>query len=207
MDHVTPPAPAVRRYVGVDLGQLNDYTAVCVLEQAGTHPDALYAVRHLERWRGVAYPDQVSRLQRLLGTPELHGADLIVDRTGVGIAVVDSMRAAGLRPIAVSIHGGETVSGGGTEYRCPKRDLVGVVAVLLQAGRLKIAQQLPDAATLAEELRNFKVQFNPQTAHDSYAAWREQDHDDLVLAVALAAWFAETVGSYPIQIFLGGSRV
>jgi hypothetical protein len=30
------------------------------------------------------------------------------------------------------------------------------------------------------------------TGHDSYGQWREGQHDDLVLAVALAAWWAET---------------
>ena len=29
------------------------------------------------------------------------------------------------------------------------------------------------------------------TAHDSYSAWREEDHDDLVISVALAAWWGE----------------
>jgi hypothetical protein len=28
-------------------------------------------------------------------------------------------------------------------------------------------------------------------AHDSYGAWREGAHDDLVLAVAVAAWYGE----------------
>ncbi|MDD1753960.1 MAG: hypothetical protein LUQ38_12840 [Methanotrichaceae archaeon] len=42
------------------------------------------------------------------------------------------------------------------------------------------------------ELLNFKVKIDPQTAHDSYSAWRESEHDDLVLSVALACWYAET---------------
>ncbi len=29
------------------------------------------------------------------------------------------------------------------------------------------------------------------TAHDSYEAWREGDHDDLVLSVAMACWAGE----------------
>ena len=41
---------------------------------------------------------------------------------------------------------------------------------------------------------HFKVKIDPQTAHDSYSAWREADHDDLVLAVALACWLGEKVG-------------
>jgi len=44
---------------------------------------------------------------------------------------------------------------------------------------------------LVKELENFKVKVNIQTAHDSYEAWRESDHDDLVLALALACWWAE----------------
>jgi hypothetical protein len=29
--------------------------------------------------------------------------------------------------------------------------------------------------------------------YDSYSAWREQDHDDLVLAVALACWWGQNM--------------
>jgi hypothetical protein len=44
---------------------------------------------------------------------------------------------------------------------------------------------------------NFRVKIDPLTAHDSYGAWREGQHDDLVLAVALAVWFAEHGGGRP----------
>ena len=73
----------------------------------------------------------------------------------------------------------------------PKRDLVGAVQVLLQNERLKIARQLPEAETLRRELQNFRVKIDPKTAHDSYSHWREKEHDDLVLATALAAWFRQ----------------
>ncbi len=79
----------------------------------------------------------------------------------------------------------------GDDYRVPKRDLVSTLQVLFQAGRLKVAGDLPEARTLTEELLNFKVTINAKTAHDSYESWREGIHDDLVLAVALACWHAE----------------
>jgi hypothetical protein len=63
--------------------------------------------------------------------------------------------------------------------------------VLLQQARLQIAQNLPETPMLMQELLNFKVKIDPSTAHDSYSAWREQDHDDLVLALALACWWGE----------------
>ena len=39
------------------------------------------------------------------------------------------------------------------------------------------------------EMQSFKVKIDPKTAHDSYSAWRENAHDDLVLAACLAVWF------------------
>jgi hypothetical protein len=60
---------------------------------------------------------------------------------------------------------------------------------LLQADRLLIATSLPDAGTLQQELLDYRVKLSP-TAHDSYNV-REGAHDDLVLATALACWFAE----------------
>ena len=40
------------------------------------------------------------------------------------------------------------------------------------------------------ELLNFRRKIDLRTAHDSYEHWRESDHDDLVLATALACWSA-----------------
>ncbi len=60
--------------------------------------------------------------------------------------------------------------------------------MLLQNQRLKIAEGLPLADILTRELLAFRVKINLSTGHDSYEAWRERDHDDLVLAVALACY-------------------
>jgi hypothetical protein len=59
---------------------------------------------------------------------------------------------------------------------------------LIMKKRLKIAPQLPEAQTLVREMQTFQVKISLDTAHDSYGAWREGTHDDLVLAVALALW-------------------
>ena len=62
---------------------------------------------------------------------------------------------------------------------------------MLQNGQRKIAEGLSLRETLVKELLNFRVKINISTAHDSYEAWREGDHDDLVLSVALACWAGE----------------
>ena len=35
------------------------------------------------------------------------------------------------------------------------------------------------------------MKINVATGHDSYEAWREGDHDDLVLSLALAVWYGQ----------------
>ena len=52
---------------------------------------------------------------------------------------------------------------------------------------------LPHAETLRAELINFRARIDPVTAHDSYGAdWRrEGGHDDILLALAVAVWYAE----------------
>jgi hypothetical protein len=172
-----------------------------------------YRVRFAERRRGAPYPEIAAGVRDLLREPPLAGrASLVVDATGVGAPVIDALRAFGLRPIAISIHGGAEVRRDlpgrplGLAFGVPKRDLVAAVQVLLQSGRLKFADGLPDLATLKRELLAFKARIDPQTAHDSYAAWREADHDDLVLAVALACWYATQARPAPTALAQAAAR-
>lgn len=169
--------------------------------------EGTYDVRHLERMPlGTPYPTQVERVARIV--KDLRNRDdvlfgrgsvrLVVDQTGVGRPVVDMLRQAGLRDlIAVSIHGGDTSTNEGSEHRVPKRELVSIVQVLLQTERLRIAASLPEAQTLTKEMLAFRVTFSA-TGHDTYGNdWRENPHDDMVLAVALAAWAGERTRRRP----------
>ena len=77
--------------------------------------------------------------------------------------------------------------------RVPKKHLASTVQVLLQEGRLRIGRDLPHAGTLTAEMQNFKAKINPN-GHVGYGAgddWRDGNHDDLVLALALACWLGE----------------
>ena len=189
--------------VGLDLGQSRDYTALAVLQRiaGASRAEAQYHLRHLERPPlGTLYTAIVERTRELLATAPLQGSrtPLVVDRTGVGSAVTDMFTAAGLRPYAVTITGGESVVRESQYHaRVPKRELVGLLVALFQSGRLKVAQELELAPALLDELLNFRVKVNLQTAHDSYEAWRESAHDDLVLATSLACWHAENAPARP----------
>lgn len=169
-----------------------------------------YQVRHLERLPlGTPYPEQVEKVSQIVtlvrqqqaasvgpwqSAPKPRPPRLIVDQTGVGRPVVDMLRKAGHRSLtAVTITAGDTATREGMEHRVPKRELVSVLQVLLQTERLAVAAALPEAETLTKEMLAFKVTIS-KTGHDSYGNdWRENPHDDLVLAVALAAWAGERV--------------
>ena len=118
--------------------------------------------------------------------------ELIVDKTGVGVAVTDLLKERRLNYIAVTITGlGQKANRTGTrEYSVPKQDLVSALEVPFHKGNLKVAKGLEGWPKLREELLNFRRKQNKVTAHISYEHWRESDHDDLVLAAALACWKA-----------------
>lgn len=193
-----------RYTVGLDLGQSDDYTALAVLEEGGVIVEeaeptpreaVIYGLMHLERARGMSYVSIVEMVGAMLSAPPLAGhsqlGQLVIDRTGVGAAVFDMFVDAGLSPIGVSIHGGsQVITQAWDDIHVPKADLVAIVKRLLGEQRLRWPDALPFRETLETELSSFRYKLNPVTAHASYAAWREREHDDLVLAVALAAWYA-----------------
>jgi len=189
--------------IGVDLGQARDYTAICILErfeeltgeaEKGRWISRVrYEMPHLERLPlGTSYPEIVERLKGLLARlPPHERVKVLVDRTGCGRPVVDLLRSEKLKIIPVTIIFSGAVTGARYfGYNVAKRELISNLAILLQSDRLKIARSLPEAAAMIEELQNFKIKFT-KAGNDTYEAWRESDHDDLVLAAAMAAWFGE----------------
>jgi hypothetical protein len=193
-------------FVGLDLGQAQDFTALAVLARSFVlpgDPSALrrcsFALRHLQRFPlGTHYSEVLGTLVKLLQAPPLVGAFVVVDQTGVGRAVVDTL-ADGLRnrvtclfcPVTITT-GQEVTTGLGGSLRVPKKELVGILQVLLQNRRLQVARKLPEAQLLLRELENFRMKVI-NLRPESLETWREGHHDDLVLAVALAAWVGEQV--------------
>jgi hypothetical protein len=202
--------------VGLDLGQANDFTAATVLDRVLqfeldwrereplNHTRKFsYEVPHLQRFRlGTSYPDIVAAIGKLMASLPQRKArpKLIVDATGVGRPIVDMFSKARLSPVAVTITGGTNeTSSSDFDHNVPKRNLVGALQVVMQSGRLKIARGLPEADVLVSELANFKVKISA-SGHDSYEAWRESVHDDLVLSASIAVWFAERMLRFTSRI-------
>jgi hypothetical protein len=64
---------------------------------------------------------------------------LAVDKKWMEAPVQDLFQQEGLEPVGLLIHGGDKASHEGESWRFPKRDLVGILQVLLLIGRLKVA--------------------------------------------------------------------
>lgn len=195
-------------FIGVDLGQKHDYTAISILERAiivegernpynferPTHTQ--YTIRYLERLPlEIPYPEIVDRISQLVRHPALGTRKyLVVDATGVGQPVVDLFRQS--KPLAklmpVILTGGSKPSDDGRTWRVPRHDLLVGLEIALQTERLKISEGLPEAQALLHEMRNLRKAIT-QSGEDVIRPERTSIHDDLVFATALANWSATEV--------------
>jgi len=159
-------------YIGVDLGQKQDYTAIAIVEreEARVNQGRVYAAQPIVPVRLL-----VRRVHRVaLGTPYPR----------VVAPVVDMLRAAGLRCeiTAVTITGGERESRRGSrDVGVPKRDLIAGVQLALEKGELRIARKMKEVGSLVRELVAMRIGAGSEDGGE---------HDDLVIALALACWRA-----------------
>jgi hypothetical protein len=198
-------------YVGVDLGQAGDPSAISIAESVGikncndlgeTYFDTEYHIRYIQRLPlNTTYPAIVSHTHKMtLTKPLLDDYKAVLDGTGVGRPVVDLFRQANIRTIPVTITGGGTESFNDVDgyWHVPKKILVSNMQVLLGNNRVKFADDLPDKQTLINELINFKIKIST-AGNDTYEAWREGQHDDLVLSIAIALWYANKFGAIKVD--------
>ena len=189
-------------YLGVDLGQKQDPTALALVRRieyrnpfGGPRFDGLGVVG-LERVPlGTPYPVVVERLWRLTHRMGLIGqVKVVVDATGVGSPVVDAMRQAGLgaEVTAVTITGGDKESNKGMDYHVPKQDLMMGLQLLLEKRELKISRKVGEAGALVKELVNMRQQTGVR-GRLRVGAEAFGEHDDLVMALALAVWKAKRI--------------
>jgi hypothetical protein len=193
-----PPANNLPLLFGLDLGQSRDYSALACVEQVEGDDGKEFNVRHLHRWPlGTPYttpegePNGIAEDLCELIEQAQREVILVLDATGCGRPVVDIFRRYGLgvkklAPVTITAGAHATCTGGW--WTVPKRDLAGAVAVGLEQRTLRIAPGLKQVPVLAQELTTFRVK-TTASGNETFESWREKDHDDLVLATALAVWF------------------
>jgi len=207
-------------WLGVDIGKVVDPAALSLLERVRTFVpgpfqagfqvhgswSTSYGIRHLERLKlGTPYPLVAERVgavcESLAASSPVSGPlmEVVVDVTGVGRPVFDmlvaiiSAKRLRVRVVGVNYTGGNLPSmaaDGSSIWNLPKRDLVACLVLLFQSRELRIAERLPEAQVLVNELVNFQQTIS-DAGRDSYGNDpKRAKNDDYVNASALAAWRA-----------------
>ena len=195
----TPVAVDERYYVGLDLGFRQDYSALAVISRTDIYHaerDAAtyermrtteFRIRKLARAPlNTEYPEIVRRVGKMLRNPEAQGrSTLVVDATGVGAAVVQLFKRAqlGATLTPVTITAGDRESRSGAGWNVPKKELLMQLQVMIQQRTLRVAEDCTLRRELIREMQQMRT--------CEFRGWRSGEHDDLVLAVALAAWAAK----------------
>ena len=184
-------------FIGLDLGQKRDHTAIAVVEREekrlawmDSMPQCM-RIRYLQRIPlGTPYTKVVEQVGEIVRHPMMGGrCRLVADAPGVGAPVVDLLKAAHLNCslTPVMITSGERASSQGDQWNVPKRDLLMNLLVMLEAGELRIPRRLGEAGALVRELSAVEMRHRAGGGV-RMGADGAGEHDDLVMAVALACW-------------------
>ena len=211
--------------IGLDLGQSRDSSAAVLVERVlviepfdettfdqkhsagGYWIDERYVVdtwhvRHIRKWPlGTDYTAVVDDVADMFGDPDInHQAKLVMDYGGVGRGVydmfVEAYRAGRLGdrwPDRVTLTGGFATSAS-TGTASHKGDVVSKLLAASQRGRVTIPPELDHAEALQNEIRAFTLK-QSKTGSVRFEAKHESDHDDLLLALAMAVWRKHNQGS------------
>ncbi len=199
---ITPNTTVLRYFLGIDLGQRQDHSAIAILERhtrlTGDRDPVTYqpyekttlVLRHIERFPlNTPYTSLIWKIKDLLANPNIERDHRIaIDATGVGGPFLDFLRQNGVQRnlVAVSITAGETQSVHHNTHYIPKRDLLTNLQLQLQNRALQISTHLPHAPILRDELASLRRY--TATRGETYQPDRCGSHDDLLMALALAAW-------------------
>ena len=141
-----------------------------------------YIVRQAERVAlGTPYPEVVGRVKSIVAQMSVLGQCVVVlDGTGVGVAVLDLMREIGVgcRVLPVVITSGQASS----STHVPRVELVTKMQVMAQRGELEIAAGCGYLDQLKRELVHLRLEGRRSGGGE---------HDDMALALALACWRAK----------------
>jgi len=154
--------------IGVDLGQMDDYTAISVIDR-----DTRELV-HFDRFRGIDYPLQKQHI--IAKAKRYNNARVVIDATGVGRPIYEDLGKSGVFVEDFTFSGKS------------KEELIGNLIVCVNEAYVKI----PPIPALVDEMKAFEYLYiNEKTGeklrNTRYSA-PKGFHDDCVMSLALALW-------------------
>jgi len=172
---MTPPA--LSWHLGLDLGQRRDHSALATL----SCEESRLVIRDIERFPlGTSYLFYSEAIRERLHHIGALAAVLTVDAGGPGAPVVENLDRAnlGIEIDPIVITSGRQ-AGRGT---VPRKMLLGNLIRLIDCKRLVTHKALENWPILVAEM----LDLNASTSHPN----KTSNHDDMVIALALAAWQA-----------------
>ena len=201
--------------ISCDIAQRRDYTALQVYRRTPTisrTDDKEFVFQDLvyqAKWQGITYTDLAHRLVQIVNRRDVVGNNtLLVDGTGVGVAVVDVLRDNGLLPVPIvatsggqarplyanvgeifkesgKIRGMQTIK----EWHVPKVEMVQSGQVAMEQQIVRVAPNVDYLDDFKEQLFGFKGKFNEKTHNTKYENETEGLHDDFITCYLQAMWW------------------
>lgn len=198
------PLMGMQYCLSQDLGKLGDWHGEVLTEvrprlrsrtevgrpwQSDADVDVMYP-EIIVKWLGrsqVSYDELIDQTIWRLDKPELYESTWhVVDATGVGLPTIDMMRRRGLSPVGVWLTSGAEARDQSYGYSVPKTELINSLQLALSSGMIRFSQGL-DQEVQGQLLHEFKT-FREKKG-SKLEAWREKDHDDMVLSLAMNVWW------------------
>lgn len=197
-------------WLAADLGQANDYSAVCVIkDQALPIVDEgkviigprERTVVYADRFRGVSYVDVVEHLIRLKNAPPFGGkSHLAIDGTSIGRVVSDMLQEQKVQHWAVQMTGGQDWTKKGSRYvNAGKTFMVENLAVLFAAGEIRFAHDLPLRTEIENDLASFTTATTAAGNQIITQSRTAAGHGDLGIALIVGAFASQYLKPRGIQ--------
>lgn len=183
--------------LSLDPAKLYDYSAVALLRvvrESGSRYNQ-YKLISLERQRRQPYEVTASWYVKAFRNPFLR-KDVtfapipILDIGGVGEPTADIIKKMGVKVRGVRYTGGDGYSIKGRNVNVSKVLMVSAFLGIAEGGRFAMPTKASFSELFKSELRDFRGEMSKAGAVRFEA--EEGCHDDLVMSVAQAIWFAET---------------
>jgi len=191
----------------VSLGPANHYSTLALLcKQEGQYSGKrvrTFDCSFLKRYDLSASYEQVADdVRHLFTDARLQKATLVLERTAVGLPVLDLFRKIPARIVPLQLTGSAVKAepDGRGGWIVPKVELTSLMQVLLagrrpedpQSALFAVADSVGEtAALLHAEWQSFTARLQLTASKDTTLIWRETANEDLCLAVACGCWVAE----------------
>lgn len=182
--------------LSLDPAQLRDWSALCAVDMQYNQAQRRfhYNLVAMNRKQGLPYDQIVEWVARTIKNPAFNAKqppEFLLDATGVGVAVKDMLRSKGVKPKAITITAGETLTRVGPEIHLGKARLIGKFLGAFDAGKVHVNPNMPIWPQVEKEMLSFRAEMSAQGRVKLEA--EPGENDDMLFALAMAVWYGEEI--------------